>query len=165
MHGRAGSGWPAGPLHPAATGHLAGPRPPRGWPGRPQKQRRASHHVLIPYQTVTAHPSSDLLTGTAGHRLWSHSLAGTCGGSSSGSPSDRPTLERSRADAFLAFTTPSMPSAVDTRSATPTVTSRAGPIRSALLGQGLPFLGGDPRDQAGAASVAGGEDRGLALPD
>ena len=81
-----------------------------------------------------------------------------------GSPSDRPTLERSCVDAFLAFTTPSMPSAVHMERRA-TVTSRAGPIRSALLGQGLPFLGGDPRDQAGAAGVAGGEDRGLALPD
>jgi hypothetical protein len=26
-------------------------RPRRGWPGRPQQQRRASHHVLIPYRT------------------------------------------------------------------------------------------------------------------
>jgi hypothetical protein len=161
MYGRAGSGWPAGPLDPAATGHLAGPRSPRGWPGRPQKQPRASHFVLIPYQTVAAHPSGDLLTGTAGHRLWSHSLAGTCGESGSGSPSDRPTLERSRVDAFLAFHAVGGPH-MERRA---TVTSRAGPIRSALLGQGLPFLGGDPRDQAGAAGVAGGEDRGLALPD
>ena len=38
-------------------------------------------------------------------------------------------------------------------------------LRSALLRQALPFLGGDPRDQAGAARVAGAEDRGLALPD
>jgi hypothetical protein len=37
--------------------------------------------------------------------------------------------------------------------------------RSALLRQALPFLGGDPGDQAGAARVAGAEDRGLALCD
>lgn len=48
---RAGSGWPVDPLRPAATRRVAGHRPPRGWPGRPRKQRRRSHHGLIPYRT------------------------------------------------------------------------------------------------------------------
>jgi hypothetical protein len=38
-------------------------------------------------------------------------------------------------------------------------------LRSALLRQALPFLGGDPGDQAGATRVAGAEDRGFALCD
>src|SRR5687767_1921281 len=74
-------------------------------------------------------PNGDPLTGTAGDCRWSHSFAGTRGGSGSDRRSDRPTL------------------------------------RSALLRQALPLLGGDPGDQAGAARVAGAEDRGLALCD